>query len=288
MESGPILMQRERISEMLATIPHFDGSSCLGSRQANGLDLPVFAINLNHRTDRWNALTHRFRAVGVDRIVRAPAVEGAKITDETLSLLLGDAATGVNALPESHLSLTRPAVGCFLSHLSVWKWVAESGLPLVMVMEDDANPTSDFDASQFARALQSQPDNGILFPGCIVMGGLAETRQQNGLVRVYYFNGTFAYVVSAQTCAYLLRHMLPMRMHVDHQLSHLLLERRHNFTGLLMKTGMIQPDWSLGSDINVGLRDEAEADREQHRFLGNHRNTLEAEGCALRPNDSPL
>ena len=82
--------------------------------------------------------------------------------------------------------------------------------------------------------------------------------------------------------------MLPMRMHVDHQLSHLLLERRREFTGLLMQPGAIQPDWNLGSDCNVGLRDEAEADRAQHRFFDDCRRTLEAEGCALSANDSPL
>jgi len=281
-------MQRDRIREMHAAIPHFDGSSGFGVQQANGLDLPVFAINLEHRTDRWNAMSKRFAAVGVDRIVRAPAVEGAKISDETLSLFLGDAADHVYAQPESHLSLTRPAVGCFLSHLSIWKWVAQSSLPHVMVMEDDAHPTSDFDASQFAQALKSQPENGILFPGCIVMGGLAETHQHQGLVRVYYFNGTFAYVISAKACAYLLSQMLPMRMHVDHQLSHLLLERRQDFTGLLMQPGAIQPDWSFGSDCNVALRDEAEADRAQHRFFDDYRRTLQAEGCTLRANDSPL
>lgn len=281
-------MLPERNAKMLAAIPYFDGSSSSGFQHANGLDLPVFAINLKHRTDRWEALTHRFNAVGVDRIMRAPAVEGSKISGDTLSLFLGDAAESVFAQPESHLSLTRPAVGCFLSHLSIWKWVARSGLRHVMVMEDDAHPTSDFNASQFTKALQSQPEYGILFPGCIVMGGLAETRQQNGLVRVYYFNGTFAYVVSAQTCAYLLRHMLPMRMHVDHQLSHLLFERRDYFSGLLMQPGVIQPDWSLGSDCNVALQNEEEADRAQHRFFDNCRRTLEVEGCALRPNDSPM
>jgi glycosyl transferase family 25 len=286
-------MKHDRVSEMLAAIPHFDGSPYLTDRpfghlQANGLDLPVFAINLKHRTDRWDALTRRFHAIGIDRIMRAPAVEGTKIPYETLSLFLGDAAASLNERPESHLSLTPPAVGCFLSHLSVWKWVAKSGLPRVMILEDDANPTLDFDAARCEQAIRAIPENAIFFPGCIVMGGLAEIRQQQGLVRVYYFNGTFAYVVSAQACAFLLRHILPMRMHIDHQMSHLLMERRSDFAGLLMQPAAIEPDWGLGSDCNVGLRDESEADREQHRLFDRFRTTLEAEGRGLRPNDSPL
>lgn len=277
------------IYAMLEAVPNFEGSGSLHARQANGLDLPTFAINLDRRPDRWHALTHRFRVVGIDNIVRAPAVDGAKLSRETLSLFLGEGVDSSDAPPECHLSLTRPAVGCFLSHLSIWKRVAGSGLPRVMVMEDDASPTPDFDAASFAAALQSQPRTGILFPGCAVMSGLAESRQQNGLVRVYYFNGTFAYIVSAQSCAYLLRRLLPMRMHIDHQISHLLFERREEFPGLSMQPAVVQPDWSLGSDCYVALRDETGADRAQRLLLDECRNTLEAEGRRLRPGDnSPM
>ena len=171
--------------EMLTAIPHFDGSSCVNIQQANGLDLPTFAINLAHRTDRWDALQHRFGMVGIDRITRVPAINGATISSATLSLFTGDVAESINAPPASHLSLTRPAVGCFLSHLSVWKWVAASGLPCVMVVEDDAIPTLDFDASLIGTAIQSFSGNSILFPGCTVMSGLVESSQQNGLARVY-------------------------------------------------------------------------------------------------------
>ncbi len=281
-------MQDARISDMLANIPNIDGDKCSDFRQANGLDLPAFAINLARRPDRWHALTQRFRGVGIDRIVRAPAVDGAALSSETLSVFLGEAADSADAPPGCHLSLTRPAVGCFLSHLSIWKWVASSGLPCVMVMEDDASPTPDFNASLFAAALQSQPATGILFPGCTIMSGLAEGRQQNGLVRVYYFNGTFAYIVSAQACAYLLQHMLPMRMHVDHQISHLLFSRREEFPGFLMQPAAIQPDWGLGSDCHVDLRDEPAADRAQRLMFDECRTTLEAEGRELRPDDSPM
>ncbi len=37
---------------------------------------PVIVINLAHRTDRWEAISGRMAAIGLDKLIKAPAVEG--------------------------------------------------------------------------------------------------------------------------------------------------------------------------------------------------------------------
>src|SRR5262245_20078560 len=103
---------------MLQHVPrmdlHFDGDCA----QANGLDLPVVVINLSHRTDRWQALFRRMRAVGLTKLIKAPAVDGARLSDASIAALMQLSADGIDDAPRSHLTLTRPAIGCFLSHLA--------------------------------------------------------------------------------------------------------------------------------------------------------------------------
>jgi hypothetical protein len=53
----------------------FDGNC----KQASGLDLPVVVINLPRRTDRWRILSRRMSEVGLTKLIRTPAIEGARL-----------------------------------------------------------------------------------------------------------------------------------------------------------------------------------------------------------------
>ena len=107
----------------------FDGDCA----QANGLDLPVVVINLPHRTDRWQTLSRRMSAAGLTKLIRAPAVEGVRLPDNQIAALLRSPVNGIDAAPRSHLTLTRPAIGCFLSHLAIWRWVLDMNLPRIFL-----------------------------------------------------------------------------------------------------------------------------------------------------------
>ncbi|MFX8620519.1 glycosyltransferase family 25 protein, partial [Acinetobacter baumannii] len=87
---------------------------------------------------------------------------------------------------------------CFLSHVAIWQWIVARDLPRVLVLEDDAHPGAHFDRARFARVVQSlKPDDNLVFPGCLIMGGLADRPSEGrDLARLYYFNGTFAYMIT--------------------------------------------------------------------------------------------
>ena len=119
------------------------------ARQSCGLDLPVVVINLPHRLDRWEAISNRMAAAGLDQLTKAPAVNGHALSDTTIARFLAPGQTLPLDAPECHLSLTRPAVGCFLSHLAVWRWVLATGVSRALVLEDDACPVTDYQAANF-------------------------------------------------------------------------------------------------------------------------------------------
>src|SRR5262245_37622251 len=71
---------REDLRDMLQHVPTIDLELAGDCIQAIGVDLPIVVINLPHRTDRWQALSRRMSAVGLDKLIRVPAVEGALLS----------------------------------------------------------------------------------------------------------------------------------------------------------------------------------------------------------------
>jgi glycosyl transferase, family 25 len=264
-------------------IPAIDLAYDGNCRHASGLELPIIVINLPRRADRWEMLCRRMNAAGLTRLVKAPAIDGSCLLDAEIAALTSSHATKIDLAPRSHLALTRPAVGCFLSHLAIWCWLIDAKLPRALILEDDAAPAATYTAERFPSAVASIPDDaGLVFPGLIIMAGLAD-RPASSLARVYYFNGTFAYLITPAACQTLLRYLLPLRSHIDHQISQVLMEQRHVLPAYYTNPQFFAPDWSLRSDCYVPLTDELVADQELERIIQSNRKLLLEEGRPLLP-----
>ena len=249
----------------------FDGDCA----QAVGLNLPIAVINLAHRTDRWYAVSSRMAAIGLNKLIKVPAIEGARLLLDQISVLLGQPASLIEEAPRSHYTLTRPAIGCFLSHLAIWRWMINNELPRVLVFEDDATPTAHFDPVRFRAVLASIPqDVGMVLLGRIIMNGMADRPDGSDLARMYYFNGTFAYLITPAACRTLIPHLLPLNGHIDNRISKVLVEQRRDFAAYYTEPQFFEPDWSLRSDCYVPLIDEADADREFGKLLTANRQLL--------------
>ena len=281
------MVPREDLRERLRHVPAMDLGFDGDCTQAAGLDLPIVVINLPHRADRWQALSSRMAAVGLDKLIRAPAVDGRKLPASEISALLGVPASNIEAAPRSHLTLTPPAVGCFLSHLAIWRWAIETDVPRVLVFEDDARPAAHFDAARFRAVLGATPhDAGMVFPGRIIMHGMAERHAGADLARLYYFNGTFAYLITPVACRKLIQYLMPPHWHIDHQISKVLFEQRHTFAATYTEPHFFEPDWSLRSDCYVPLAQETDADSELGQLLDTRRRQLLDEGRPLLAPDN--
>lgn len=258
----------------------FDGDSA----QAVGVDLAVAVINLPHRTDKWNAISKRMAAIGLNKLIKVPAVEGARLSLETIKPLLAQPAAQIEAAPQSHFTLTRPAIGCFLSHIATWQWMIASKLPRLLVFEDDANPAASFDANRFRNVLGAIPPKaGLVFLGRAIMNGMAERPQGSELARIYFFNGTFAYLITPAACRTLIPALLPMNGHIDHEISTVLIERRHELEAHYTEPPVFEPDWSLRSDCYVPLEGVTDANHALGVVLHAQRQLLIDDGCPLLP-----
>lgn len=250
--------------------------------QSVGVDLPIAVINLPHRTDRWQAVSSRMGAIGLNKLIKVPAIEGAKLSLEAIKPLLAQPIDVIEAAPRSHFTLTRPAIGCYLSHLAIWQWVIDNNVPRVLVFEDDANPAPGFDPARFRSVINAMPqDAGLVFLGRIIMNGMADKAQGDELARLYFFNGTFAYLITPQACRTLMPLLIPLDGHIDHQLSTKLIEHRHDFAAHYVEPAFFEPDWSLRSDCYVPLAETTDADRALGALLNTNRQLLLDEGRPL-------
>eukprot|EP00927_Polykrikos_kofoidii_P071657 TRINITY_DN67910_c0_g1_i1.p1 TRINITY_DN67910_c0_g1~~TRINITY_DN67910_c0_g1_i1.p1 ORF type:complete len:937 (+),score=126.91 TRINITY_DN67910_c0_g1_i1:157-2967(+) len=87
----------------------------------------VFVINLDRRPDRMRNVVGELKRYGL-RAVRFPAVSGDAISVEEQARHDRSALRGI---PKGHL-------GCFFSHLAVWKEVVRRRWNRVLILEDDA------------------------------------------------------------------------------------------------------------------------------------------------------
>lgn len=278
------MLESEVLDRVLRHVPRMDLEFDGDCAQANGVDLPVVVINLPHRTDRWRAVSRRLSAAGLNKLIKAPAVDGTRLRYDNIAALLGVSTNVIDAAPRSHLTLTRPAIGCFLSHLSIWRWVVESSLPMVLILEDDAAPAAHYHPARLRSAVTSLPEEAeLIFLGCMIMGGLADRPEHSKLARLYYFNGTFAYLITPRACKALLQRLLPLRSHIDHQISSILIDQRHILAAYYAAPPMFEPDWSLRSDCYVPLVDDSIADGELGQIIETHRQALLNERRPLLP-----
>jgi glycosyl transferase, family 25 len=231
-------------------------------------------VTLPRRRDRWEKVVRNLASVGIARVRKFAAVDGATLADDALrSLVHRDCA--VSGEPTSHIQLTRPAIGCFLSHLRIWQRFLDSGGDRLVVLEDDALPSQGYSPASVEPILAAMPANAdLVLLGCSIMAGLAEKTEHAAFCRVYYFNGTYAYLITRQGCAKLLQQLLPMRAHIDHQISALLLKHRASLFAYAVRPALFEHDFSSWSDAYVPIAGTDAADRQLSALFSSARNAL--------------
>ncbi|MDP3265088.1 MAG: glycosyltransferase family 25 protein [Tabrizicola sp.] len=119
-------------------------------------------------------------------------------------------------------------IGCYHSHLGVWRDFLETGAPVALVLEDDVVFHPDF-VTAVDAALAASDRWDMLKLNCI----RAKLPVSQGKIGNYTLNayigpatGTGAYLVKRETAAKLLPRMLPITRATDHEINRFFL---HDF-----------------------------------------------------------
>jgi GR25 family glycosyltransferase involved in LPS biosynthesis len=115
----------------------------------NEKSIHFYCINLKHRTDRWTAFSQQpaIQEIKQSRVFeRFDAVAGSTIDIQADTRISLRAKRNIkDKFRRDHEDLnTTGAIGCYLSHVEIWKKVANNPEPYAIVFEDDAAVPADF------------------------------------------------------------------------------------------------------------------------------------------------
>lgn len=117
----------------------------------------IYLINLDRRPDRLERFMNSFENSDMKNmnILRMNAVDGSEI--DITRVPLSETAKGelkqieTTGFRSKHYQLTRGAIGCYLSHVKVWKDIVEKGHKNGLIFEDDVTLPD----NMYARMLNS-------------------------------------------------------------------------------------------------------------------------------------
>jgi len=95
----------------------------------------AFCINLDNREDRWEHAKRQFVKVGL-KVERFSAISKSDLIFDNIELSVR--AQNFFIERQTHEDLpSLGALGCYLSHISVWQYMVENNITAAMIFEDD-------------------------------------------------------------------------------------------------------------------------------------------------------
>jgi GR25 family glycosyltransferase involved in LPS biosynthesis len=162
-----------------------------------------------------------------------------------------------------HLSM-KGAVGCAMSHINVWKKIADSGEP-GFVIEDDIN--IDGQETDLATAFARLPDDdSIDFASFMYLNwGNTKIRDHANYnddwyqISSRYFSGTQMYYLTPNGAKLLLENVYPIATHIDVYIAYVAATKSYNFKAIFLKQNLypFHLEWkdnlqsTLGHDITI-------------------------------------
>jgi glycosyl transferase family 25 len=174
-----------------------------------------------------------------------------------------------------HYDLTRGAVGCYLSHLAIYKKLINSNLNYTIVFEDDSIMASDFYQRLINGLLVIPNDWDILLLGVMCL----KCDVEENYIKINRFWGTHGYLVSKKGATKLVEYLdKPISKQIDADIS--LLIKRGVITVYGINPIIVAQDPAFGSDIQEVVIDSDEAFEEE--FKQNQINNIQAKAIIDR------
>lgn len=180
---------------------------------SNRQSYPAYVINLERSPQRRAYITAHLRSIGIEPTL-ITAFDGRKLT---LQEVTADGRFCTDAsLRTFNRQLSMAEIGCGLSHQSIYQRMVTDGTPHALVVEDDAQFTSDA-RQRIEAALQAAPANWDIIQLRFDCRNFEDAN--TGLVR-FKFGPSLpvaatAYLVSQRAARVLAQNVLPIRYPAD-------------------------------------------------------------------------
>ncbi len=215
---------------------------------------PTYVISLDRAKEKYKRVERDFSAIGI-QVQRFPGVYAKELPKEYLESVVHPYAlytidNGRKIDPEIS---TLGAVGCYLSHVELWKKLLESEEEVMHVVEDDATVLATVEEmNEFIQSVPSDWD--IIYLGFFKMHPLMTRGEDVELSnRMYRINSptyqTHSYVINRRGAEKLLSKAFPIVHHVDSYMSFMAMKGGLN--AYRPRSAFLIQDQSLGTDVSL-------------------------------------
>jgi GR25 family glycosyltransferase involved in LPS biosynthesis len=205
--------------------------------------LEKYLINLDSRKDRFDVTNNLLNQYNFKNVIRYPAVNGKNISNNELIQIIEPSAMKsiLDNYRKEHHELSYGAVGCYLSHINLWKKLEIDNLDYIIIFEDDANPAFSFIELQEIIKNNAPNDWDI-----ILFGGIYNNYKNinNYIDKIYSFYEMHAYIINKKGAIKLLSKAFPIKKQIDSWLSDL---ASNNYVNIY---GITQNKWSQNPQIS--------------------------------------
>lgn len=231
-------------------------------------DFDIYVINLKKNKERLDFFMKEYNKSDLKNIPLNvfPAIVGKDIdlvnfvTPAAYKQIL---TTEVLKNRKFHYELTRGAVGCYLSHLNIWKKIAESNKKFGLIFEDDVIIATDF----FARlmiGLKNVPNDWDIYT-CGIMCIKCDIKPD--YIKVDRFWGTHGYLIKKESASLIYNELNKLiSKQIDADLSLLIKYGKIKMYGI---NPIIVAQGNFGSDIQVPIDNSSNVDAFTEEFNQN-------------------
>jgi GR25 family glycosyltransferase involved in LPS biosynthesis len=190
----------------------------------------AYIINLDRNKDRLDVTSKLLRDYGFD-VKRYNAVDGKGLSDVKLNKYVHPYAMKSikDGYRNKHHELSYGGVGCYLSHLNLWKVLTDSDEKHMIIFEDDTFPM--FTKESLKNTMKYVPDDWDI----VLFGGIynSNTQINDYVCKIHsQFYCLHAYIINKNKLQKLIESALPMDKQIDSFLSDLVKKKEINIYGI--------------------------------------------------------
>lgn len=185
------------------------------------MGIKIFVINLSSNHKRWQSIQQQLQDANVTNFERFPAVWGKMLETSPDRELVDDyiLEKAKKSAREFHWDHNLGSLGCYLSHVKIWKVIEKENDDLFIVCEDDVAIPRDF-LDRLNFVLENAPPHwgylNIGITGQIIRNIKHPTFKSNDIIwEERPATCTGCYVITKKMATNFLRHAFPVRKQVD-------------------------------------------------------------------------
>lgn len=183
----------------------------------------AYVINLDHRKDRLELFKNTYNFHNIDYEVIS-AIDGNKLDINRLhkEQIVGDYVMNTinKKIRDYHYEInTMGAIGCYLSHIEVWKKIKEDkNCKYGIIFEDDVLINNNITDKVIYEYINNLPNDWDIL--LLNKSNIKKSNEiKNNLVKVSIFLRTHSYIINKNSINKILNEMMPLNQHIDFKLS---------------------------------------------------------------------